>query len=304
MKAWLQRLPFQESSATLFLLRLVVVLLVWDTHSAWMAHLDSPWMALVAAAKQPFTFDLVYSSQPSPNGMASWFDLTWLSLDAVERPLRLAALVSLLCYLAGLPAWLTLLLPTWFGILTGTLANSQGSIGHIVQVLHVTLLCLWLADLWRLLKRGTMDRLAAGRLQAHVGRQAIAAGYVVSALTKLYETGGNWIANARYAPVQMVKNNDMKFYQDLDPSFQQLNGLAQTLMDYPVVCQIVFGLALPLELFAFMGCRNQRLAWIIGLGLILLHLGILQMMSLFFPFNMGLLLAFFVIPGLGKPAEA
>jgi hypothetical protein len=304
MKSLLQRISFCESSATLFLLRLVVVLLVWDTHSAWLAHWDSPWMAFLAAVKQPFTFDLVYSSQPTPNGLATWFDLTWLSLDTVEKPLRLAALVSMLCYLAGMPAWLTLLLPTWFGILTGTLANSQGSIGHIVQVLHVTLLCLWLADLWRLWKHKGMDRLASGQLQAHVGRQAIAAGYVVSALTKLYETGGNWVANARYAPIQMVKNNDMKFYQDQDPSFQQLNGMAQTLMDYPVVCQIIFGLALPLELFAFAACRNQRLAWIIGVGLTALHLGILHMMSLFFPFNIGLLLAFFVIPGLRKPAAA
>jgi hypothetical protein len=297
--------PFHESQVTLFLLRFIVVLLVWDTHSGWIAHWDQPLAAIVDMARNPLSWDMVYTTQPAPNGLASLgLDLTWLARDGFEKTLRFLALGSLLLYLARVPTWLSLAVPTWFGILSGTLSNSQGHIGHITQMLHVTLLCLWVADVWRVLTRNKMDSLDAQRLQAHVGRQAIAAGYVVSALTKLYDTGGAWISNARYAPLQMVKNNDMKFFQDLDPAFQKLNSLAQLMMDHPMLSQLLFGLGLPLELFALLGCRNKMLAWMIGIALILFHVGVLQLMSLFFPFNIGLLLAFFVLPGVMRSAKA
>jgi hypothetical protein len=295
---FLRSAPMAESRTTLFLLRLIVCLLVWDTHSGWLAHWDEPLQALQAMVVNPLQFDMVYESQPHPNGIAQWVDLTILSDNRVEIPLRILTLISIIAYLWNVPAWLSLAVPTLFGIAAGTLSNSQGSIGHITQMLHCTLLCLWLGDLWRLLFRRGLTSLAVGQLQAHIGRQAIAAGYVVSALTKLVETRGMWIANARYAPLQMVKNNDMKFYQDLDPSFQTLNGLAQTMMEHPALSQLLFGLGLPLELLAFLACVNRPLSWMVGGTLLFFHIAVLQLMSLFFPFNMGLLLAFFVLPGL------
>jgi hypothetical protein len=291
---------FQESYLTLLLLRLILVLLVWDTHCGWVEHVNDPARAFYSMIYKPWSFDIIYHSQPYPNGIAQFMSLTWIADNHIEFPLRALTLASLLLYLLRVPAFMSLALPTLFGIISGTLNNSQGSIGHLTQALHITLLCLWLGDLWRRRYRPDFTPLQAERLLAHIGRQAIAAGYVASALSKLLKTGIDWITHARYAPLQMVKNNDMKFYESLDPSFQKFNPLAQMMIEHPAFCQLLFGLGLPLELLAFMGCRNKTWGWIVGLSLFAFHWSVLQLMNLFFVFNMGLLLAFFIIPGLGK----
>ena len=57
-----------------------------------------------------------------------------------------------------------------------------------------------------------------------------------------------------------------------------------------------FGLALPLELFAFLGLRNRRIALVFGLGLIAFHESVSVLTHLAFIFNKLLLLFLFVSP--------
>jgi hypothetical protein len=292
--------PMRHARWELVLMRVIIALLVWDTQTGWVSHLDDPPAIVQAVLHNAQTRDFNYESQPHPNGLGMWFDLTWLSEDNIEKPLRAAVAVSLLLYALGVPSALSLLVPLFFGVASSTLANSQGAIGHTSQVLHLTLLSLWLAGLgtlwcrWR--KKPLANGFSAGEFEASWARQGIMAGYVVSGISKLLFSEGSWLTSARYLPLHIVKNRDMELYDKLDANAVSLEWLPQLMMEHPVWCIVIFGLALPMELFAFLGLCNRRSAAFFGLGLIAFHETVTQLMSLSFIFNKALLLVFFVAP--------
>lgn len=292
--------PFRHARWELALLRVIVALLVWDTQTGWVAHIHEPQEIPRAILENSQKADIRYESQPHPNGLAMWFDFTFISKDSLEKPLRNAVAVSLLLYVLGVPAALSLLLPMFFGIAASTLANSQGAIGHTSQVLHLTLLSLWLAGVWSLWcrwkKKPLPHNYTSGEFEASWARQGIMAGYVVSAISKLFFSEGSWLTSARYLPLHIVKNKDMEVYDKLDPASVSHEWLPQLMMEHPLWCIVIFGLALPLELFAFLGLCNRRAAAFFGIGLIGFHETVTQLMSLSFIFNKILLLAFFVAP--------
>jgi hypothetical protein len=247
-----------------------------------------------------FTGDSAFTAQPFPNGVAIWWDLTWLSEDRVEGPLRELTRWSLVAWVMGVPAVIALLVPTFFGIGLFTLKNSQGAIGHSFQVVHLCLLVVWIASLWSWIARWRKKALpygfTAAQLELDWARQALAAGYVVSAITKLVNSGGLWFRDSHYFALHLIKNNDMKFYGTLEGGSQQLEWLPQLMMQNPMLSQLFFGLSLPLELLAFMGCRNRRLALLFGLSLMAFHYSVKQLTQLDFALNVQLLLVLMVNP--------
>jgi hypothetical protein len=299
-KLWWEIKPILHAPWELFIMRLLLALLLWDTQSAWAAELWNPVEMVKAMVFKPLTWDITFANQPHPNGVAMWVDLTWLSIDWVERMLRLFMFTSLVAYVAGQSAAWTLAVPVVFSLLTGTLANSQGAIGHIAQGLHQVALGIWLASIWCEVRQwqrlGLWRGMTRGQVEAEIARQVLVAGYVVSAVSKLIESKAQWFASARYLPLHMVKNNDMKFYQTLDEGYLQLEGLSRLMLDHPLFCQIVFGIGLPLELLAFLALRNRRMALVMGITLWTFHWMVNQLMSLFFFFNMGLLIIFLISP--------
>ncbi len=275
---WLRFEPIRHAPWEVFLLRLGL---------AWIA-----WMA--------FDEDCRFPTQPHPNGIAWWVDLTFLADDAVGEPLRVAARCCLAAWVLGVPAAVSLLLPVFLGIGMFTLKNSQGAIGHSFQVVHVGLLAAWLAGVWGLVCRWRgRERpwgFTAGQLELDWARQALAAGYVVSALTKLIESGGLWFRDSHYFALHLVKNLDMKFYGTLEEGARRLEWLPETMMAHPALSQLFFGLALPLELLAFLGCRNRRLALAFGAGLLLFHWSVKQLTELDFVYNTHMLWVLMVNP--------
>lgn len=257
-------------------------------------------LAMAYIAWGTFYGDSQFTTQEHPNGIAIWFDLTFLSEDRVEMPLREVARWSLVAWVVGVPAVISLLVPTFLGIGLLTLKNSQGAIGHSYQVVHLCLLLAWAAGLWngvcRLRKKELPHGFTAGQLELDWARQALAAGYVVSAITKLVNSGGLWFRDSHYFALHLIKNNDMKFYGKLEPAAHQLQWLPELMMQHPMLSQLFFGLALPLELFAFLGCRNRQMALVFGIGLIAFHYSVKQLTQLDFVFNVQLLLVLMVNP--------
>ncbi len=267
-------------------------------HERWevvMLRLGLAWIAW-----RIFNEDCGFPTQPHPNGIARWMDLTFLSNDEVLLPLRMAARGSLVAYVLGVPAAVSLLLPLALGIGMFTLKNSQGAIGHSFQVVHVCLLAAWLAGLWRLRcgwkKRALPQGFTPGQLELDWARQALAAGYVAAALTKLIESGGVWFRDSHYFALHLVKNLDMKYYGKLEEGARHMDWLPEFMMTHPLLSQLFFGLALPLELLAFLGCRNRRLALIFGSSLLLFHWSVKQLTELDFEYNTLLLWVLMVNP--------
>lgn len=257
-------------------------------------------LGLAWAAWTAFDEDCRFPGQPHPNGIARWVDLTFLADDAVGGPLRAAARACLAAYVLGVPAAVSLLLPLALGIAMFTLKNSQGAIGHSFQVVHVCLLAAWLAGVWRLRcgisRRALPQAFTPGQLELDWARQALAAGYVASAITKLIESGGLWFRDSQYFALHLIKNLDMKYYGKLEEGARRLEWLPEFMMTHPLLAQVFFGLALPLELLAFLGCRNRALALAFGAGLLIFHWSVKQLTELDFAYNSLLLWVLMVNP--------
>ena len=278
LAAWWTHQPIRHARWEVLLLRLGLAWVVWQT----------------------FNEDWRFPTQPHPNGIAHLMDLTFLASDDFSGKAVLVARGGLIAYVLGLPAVLSLLPPLALGIGMFTLKNSQGAIGHSFQVVHVCLLAVWLAGLWRLrcrfARRSLPQDFTPGQLELDWARQALMAGYVVSALTKLIESGGLWFRDSQYFALHLVKNLDMKFYGTLEENTARLEWLPEFMMAHPLLSQVFFGLALPLELFAYLGCRNRRLALLFGFGLIAFHASVKQLTALDFVYNTQLLWLLMVNP--------
>ncbi len=292
--------PMRHPRWELIIMRVVLAMLAWDMHSNWTSSYRDPVQAVQLMVTNPQHVDVMESSQPKPNGLGLLVDFSFLSNDRIEKPLRALTAVSLLLYIVGVPSVISLAIPVFFCLGVATLKNSQGFIGHTAQVLHLVLLSVWLAGAWGSWRarqgRPLPWDFTQGQFEADITRQAIAAGYVVSAISKLVFSQGTWFSSAKYLPLHIIKNTEMKYLDAVNPAALKHDWLPQLMMEHPLLCQLLFGLALPLELFAFVGLYNRRSAALFGIGLIAFHESVTQLMSLSFIFNKALLLVFFVAP--------
>ncbi len=261
------------------LFRIGIALVVWDTLSR-----PSPFI-----------------SQPIPHGFATWgWDFSWIGdaalLDKWLAPLWIGCL--LLFVLNVLPV-LALIPVTVASIGHGTLGNSQGSIGHTTQAVTVMLMALWLAAVWthvcRLRRQPLPHDYRPDQLSIDWARQIFMGTYVVSALVKLHESGGNWLKDTPYFGLQIAKSTGMAYHTHLLPP-DNAGWLAQFFVDHPYVAQVFIGFGLPLELFAFLALCNRRSALLFGIGLYSLHWGITEAMNLGFVYHKALLLFLLVNP--------
>lgn len=105
--------------------------------------------ALMAAALGWFFPPAVsWTSQPSPVGLAHWFDLTGLANPGVFAAYRAVYIALLILYASGFVLPLTLPAMTLMQILPPTLHNSQGFTYHGNQILSLTLVGLSVTTLW------------------------------------------------------------------------------------------------------------------------------------------------------------
>ena len=243
-----------------------------------------------------------FTSQPQPHGLATWgADFTWLGSESLAPALRVVWAICLLLYVVRVFPVLTLIPPLIASIGLGVLGNSQGAIGHATQIVSTVLLVQWLAYVWAALQPRTPLPMPHGfdrdQLAADWARQGVAATYVVSAISKLMESKGDWISDTPYFGLQIVKSNQMGFYDWLTPRTDGWGAsMGQWFVDHPWAAVVVFGAALPLEFFVFLGLNNRRIALLFGLALYTFHSTVTEMMQLGFLYHKMMLMALFVNP--------
>ena len=256
-------------------------------------------LALLRAAFAWIVYDTVarlhrsYTTQPHPNGLAHWVDLTFLSDPVVWPILQGVFVVALLAYAVGvaLPWALTYLLLITVGV--GTLKVSQGAINHSTQIVGLVLLGQWLAWLryrWRPLgDRSPQD------LMVEYAQQMIAAAYTLAGITKIVRSGGRWALDAPLMAPSVVKAHDQHYLSAMQPElFERSLAYGNFVLGHPLLIQVLFGTALLLELFALVALAGRGPALAIGLGLVGMHLGIELVMNIHFPTNQLVVLLFFV----------
>jgi len=240
------------------------------------------------------------NTQPDPHGLAAWgVDFTWLGDAQLAHWLVPLWGACLALYVCGVAPVLTLLPPLIASWGHGTLGNSHGAIGHTTQLVTLVLLASWLAAAWSLICRIRGKSLpfdfTPPQLAADWARQAFMSTYVVSAITKLIDSHGLWFKDAPYFGLQIVKAMGMAKYGDSGEA-RDMAGVAQFMVDHPLVAKLFIGGALPLELFAMLAVLNRRLALFFGVSLYLFHSIVTEVMHLGFAYHKTLLLVLMVNP--------
>ncbi len=244
-----------------------------------------------------------WTTQPVPNGLAHIIDLTFLADSTIYTPLRLTALAALLFYTIGVVPLLSLGYAGALLTAVGTLENSQGAIGH-----HLQLVCLvaggqWLAYLathFRGGQAGGSERWWLSSIETHrravqMAKLVIAVAYVASACVKLIASGGLWVWQLPDIALQLIKTHANVHYDTLVPqaawASETLPGL---IVAHPNLTRLFFLPGLLLELLAFLALCGRKTGFAIAAGLLVMHLLIRVVMQLSFNAHEWLLLIFFL----------
>jgi hypothetical protein len=238
---------------------------------------------------------------PFPHALAQWIDLTW-ALDAgAFAALRVALLAAAALYVAGVALPFAALTMLGCYMVAGTLRNSLGAIGHMHQLMTLVLLGQTLATWsWLVAHRSRTAWLgrAPAALHAHATRvtlQIIAASYVLSGITKLLTTDGEWLLQTRFAPVQLEKTRWQEFHNTLVMPETPLGDLVSRLcLEHGWVCVAFFGPGLLVELGAFAMLLGRVPALVAGGAIVLMHVLIALTMALDFLQNAAIVFLFAV----------
>jgi hypothetical protein len=233
-------------------------------------------------------FEVPFSTQPHPAGLAHFLDLTFLSDAWNYSVFRGALYVLLLLYVGGLmlPAVLPALAVGH--VLVFTLYNSQGYTHHGFQIVSLTLVAQAGTVLYYTLLQGLRLRAPDARLNAWllVQSQVVVAGtYLISVFSKMINTRGLWLWDSNYIAADLIKSRRQLYYGGLDPKFEGNPLEAIWLLEHPWIARALFGSGLVLEAIAFLALANRKIGFLIGIGLIVMHRSIASLMGLRFDNN-------------------
>lgn len=241
-----------------------------------------------------------YEKQPVPVGIAHFIDLTWLHQPWAYPAFVVLAILGLISYVAGRGLVISLPLLTLLHILMRTYENSQGSIHHSHHMITLVLLAQAVVVVtfkireWRGKAIPLTDGLSLRSYLLYYTRGAVAATYVIAALSKAINSKLMWVWNSPYVAFDFVKAQRQKYYKLLEPEFAGDTVAAEWVLSHPMLARVGFGGAFFLELFALVALRNRPWAFWTGLALIALHRGIFLIMHLRFYNSELVLLIFFL----------
>jgi len=233
-------------------------------------------------------FEVPFSTQPHPAGLAHFIDLTWLSDPWNFSVYRSVIYVLLMLYVGGLMLAVVLPALALGHVLIFTLYNSQGYTHHGFQIVSLTLVAQAGTVLYYTVLKGFRLRPPDARLNAWllVQSQVIVVGtYLVSVITKMINTRGLWLWNANYIAADLIKTRRQLYFGDLDPKYQGNPAEAIWLLEHPWIARALFGSGVILEAIAFLALANRRIGFLIGIALILMHRSIARLMGLRFDNN-------------------
>ena len=253
--------------------------------------------AFVAAVAIPN--NLPYSGQPTPVGLAHWFDFTWMA-DASNLTLtRNIYRGALAAFALGIFPSLTMGIAALIFNAAGALMNSQGADKHHLQIIGLILLILaihYIVQAIRQPRRMFYPPHETGSRGMFYAQQTIVATYLVTGIYKLARSGLGWIADAKNFPLQLEKSTRMDYYDRLTD--EAIVGMEQVigtfLLENPNWSRIIIGMGLLLEVGAILMLAGRWWGVAYGALLITFHLTISEVMHLKFDYNIYALAIFFV----------
>eukprot|EP01103_Thecamoeba_quadrilineata_P016482 TRINITY_DN5523_c0_g1_i1.p1 TRINITY_DN5523_c0_g1~~TRINITY_DN5523_c0_g1_i1.p1 ORF type:complete len:515 (+),score=87.33 TRINITY_DN5523_c0_g1_i1:20-1564(+) len=240
---------------------------------------------------------------PFPNGLATYFDLTFICSESLATYLHALLFLFSSLYILNIFPFPSLIYITIIHIARGTALNSDGSIGHAYQPISLILVAQCLAYVIHPIssKYSTApsdEKISVEDLAVYMGQQAFAATYVVAALTKMVVSRGKWISESFNLLARVIKTNEENHFSYENRSDFSENLVAgvflRVAVAYPLIARLMFGSAFFLELFAGLFLANRWTMLFGGLNLYSMHEGIRIIMQLNFTTNKLLLLTYYV----------
>jgi len=242
--------------------------------------------------------DVPYASQPVPNGLGWVFDLTWLANPDLFGLLRIGYGVALVAFALGVVPLLSLGYAVGLITAVGALENSQGAIGHHLQLVCLVGAAMWISSLVSSradVRQVLRPSLATNQTAVHWSKMIIVASYVTSACVKLIASGGAWIVQLPDISLQLIKTHANVFYDTLIPqSGWAATQLPYLIAEHPNLTRLFFTPGLIFELGALAALWGRRSALVVGGGLLLMHLLVRWVMNLSFSAHEWLLVIFLI----------
>ena len=217
-----------------------------------------------------------FQTIPIPLGVCKLFPCE-LFLDGYTKyALILVIIIASLFYILEIKQMYTCLVIFIISTLLFTIEESNGILNRN-SLFTFVFFAQFLAYL--LYHYDSKSNIKKNRIQFSV--QVIAAGYTLSALSKLFHSGIFWIHDGKRITLQILKSFYTVYVTDGDTKWvSKAENMVAFIENHPLIVSFLLGTSLFLELFALLSIKNKKSALVYGLLLILMHLGIYIVMDI------------------------
>lgn len=217
-----------------------------------------------------------FQSIPMPQGICKLIPCE-LFLDGYPKyALILVIIVASLFYILEIKQMYTCLVIFIISILLFTIEESNGILNRS-SLFTFVFFAQFLAYL--LYHYDNKSDIKKNRIQFSV--QVIAAGYTLSALSKLFHSGIFWIHDGKRITLQILKSFYTMYVTDGDTKWViKGENMVTFIENHPLIVSFLLSTSLFLELFALFSIKSKKHALIYGLLLTFMHLGIYIVMDI------------------------
>jgi hypothetical protein len=233
------------------------------------------------------------TGQPFPTGICSLVNCACLT-QGYARIVTVVALVVLsLMYIFEIQFLLSSLLLFVLAVVILSIEEANGNPAEN-GLLSLVFFAQFLAYLFKKIKPDS--NLVRNRMQ--FSAQIFAAAYVLSAISKLWNSGIGWFTtDAPKFALEVLRVFNSRYITYGDIAYRDRGyALAGFLIQHLLFTKVILALALLIELFAFVLMINKKLAFYYAFLLLALHLGIYLSLGIFFPTVMLPMMIFFINP--------
>jgi hypothetical protein len=217
-----------------------------------------------------------YQTIPMPQGICKIVPSELFLNGYLKYPLILVIIVASVFYVLEIQQMYTCLVLFIISTLLFTMEESNGILNRNSLYTFV-FFAQFLAYL--LHQYDNQSDIKKNRIQFSV--QVIAAGYTLSALSKLYRSGIFWVHDGKRIVLQILKSFYTMYVTDGDTTWiSNAESRVRFIENNYLIVSALLACSLILELFALLAIKSKKQALIYGLLLTCMHLGIFIVMDI------------------------
>ena len=255
------------------------------SHKTWNDYSSAEWLCIKISLAF-FWLDVIssvsisYGHVPYPSGIFSLINGSFLASRHTVPVFTTCAFILAILYISEKWMRATTFLLFLLSLILFTLEESSGFLNR-----HYLYTAIFFAQYIAYYRNSA--RLNEERVQFAI--QIIAGGYVLAGISKLRQSGLGWVTDAPMVSIQILKGYCFEYFNTGNIKQYEM-GIkhASFILEHKYLAESLFAGSLFLELFAWLAVRNKLSAFVYGLFLTAMHMGINYFMnilisSIFYP---------------------